>query len=99
MIFDDFHGFASKILDFQNITFRINEKNVKNEKTRNFFLSYFSNYVMKTPFPGLFSHAAAQEQCVKSFGEGDLCEIATGAHTANLTRLYIRKYYSRGDRL
>ena len=54
---------------------------------------------MKTPFSGLFSHAAAQEQCVKRFGEGDLCEIATGAHTANLTRLHIRKYYSRGDRL
>ena len=54
---------------------------------------------MKTTFPGLFSHGALQEQCVKSFGEGDLCEIATGAHTANLTRLHIRKYYSRGDRL
>ena len=75
-------------------------ENMRNEKNLKLVsILFFSNYVMKTPFPGLFSHAAAHEQCVKSFGEGDLCEIATEAHTVNLTRLPIRKYYSRGNRL
>ena len=95
----DLLDITSDICEFTKILWFDEPKYLRNNTKRKILLFYFVQLVMKRTFMALPWYGEPQQRCVKSFSEGDLGEFATDAHTVNLTRLPIHKYYSRGHRL